>query len=162
ARDVARERVMALGPVAHPGQPGAERAGHDVLGVADEDRSVAYAREALDVLDHLRVVVRRDERLALAAGRHRQEADEVGHPRARSTVVTGSCASHSISNPRRRRRSASAIAMSRQAWPRPIGDEMYSARLGRMRLRFQLFARGGTPATLSANARIRRLTTTGS
>ena len=33
-----------------------------------------------DVLDHLGVVVGRQERLALAAGGHRQPADEVGHP----------------------------------------------------------------------------------
>ena len=49
-------------------------------GVADEDGPVAHAREARDVLDHLRVVVGGQERLVLAAVRHRQPADEVGQP----------------------------------------------------------------------------------
>ena len=78
--DVAAERVVALGPVADRRQPRPEVVGHDVVGVADEDRPVAQAREALDVLDHLGVVVGRQERLALAARGHRQPADEVGHP----------------------------------------------------------------------------------
>ena len=45
----------------------------------------------------------------------------------------GSCASHSISSPGTRRRSSSAIAMSRHAWPRPIGDETYERARGRAR-----------------------------
>ena len=80
AGHVAAERVVALGPVADRRQPRAEVVGHDVVGVADEDRPVADPREALDVLDHLGVVVGGQERLALAARRHRQPADEVGHP----------------------------------------------------------------------------------
>ncbi len=71
---------MALGPVADRRQARAEVVGDDVVGLADEDRLVADPRKALDVLDHLGVVVGRQERLALAAGRHRQPADEVGQP----------------------------------------------------------------------------------
>ena len=52
-------------------------------------------------------------------------------PRASSTSVTGCCASQSISRSGCSRRSSSAIAASRWACPRPIGDEMYSARLRR-------------------------------
>ena len=80
AGHVAAERVVALGPVADGRQSRAEVVGHDVVGVADEDRPVADPREALDVLDHLGVVVGGEERLALAARGHRQPADEVGHP----------------------------------------------------------------------------------
>jgi hypothetical protein len=40
----------------------------------------SHAREARDVLDHLRVVIRRQEGLVLAAVLHRQPADEVGQP----------------------------------------------------------------------------------
>ena len=46
----------------------------------ERSRSVRVAR---DVLDHLRVVVGGEERLALAALGHRQHADEVGHPHVR-------------------------------------------------------------------------------
>ena len=42
-----------------------------------------------DVLDHLRVVVGREERLALAALGHRQHADEVGEPGVGSGLETG-------------------------------------------------------------------------
>ena len=45
--------------------------------------------------------------------------------------MTGSWASHSISRPGCRPRSSSAMAGSRRAWPSPIGDETYSARLVR-------------------------------
>ena len=56
-------------------------------GVADEDRSVADPRVSRDVLDHLGVVVGGEEGLALAAVGHREEADEVGHPRQCSTAL---------------------------------------------------------------------------
>ena len=45
-------------------------------------------------------------------------------PRASSTAVTGCCASQSISRSGWSFRSSSAIAASRWAWPRPIGEEM--------------------------------------
>ena len=51
--------------------------------------------------------------------------------------VTGCCASQSISRSGCSLRSSSAIAMSRFAWPSPIGDEMNSARLRRDRPRAQ-------------------------
>ena len=80
AGDVAGEVVVALGPVADRRQIAAKRVGHDVVGIADEDGAVADAAVALDLLDHLGVVVGGQEGLALAAIRHRQVADEVGHP----------------------------------------------------------------------------------
>jgi hypothetical protein len=89
ARDVAGEPVVALRPLADDREVRAEARVDHVLRVADEDRAVADAREALDVLDHLRVVVGRDERLALAAGGHRQEADEVREPRERRGLALG-------------------------------------------------------------------------
>src|SRR5438270_9916395 len=56
ARDVARERIVLLGPLADPGQPGTEPIRDDVIGIANEDRVGTQPREARDVLDHLRVV----------------------------------------------------------------------------------------------------------
>ena len=50
-------------PVADQRQVRPERVGHDVVAVADEDRTVAEARVARDVLDHLGVVVGGEERL---------------------------------------------------------------------------------------------------
>ena len=50
-------------------------------------------------------------------------------PRSSSTAVTGCWASQSISRSGCSLRSSSAIAASRCAWPSPIGDETYSARL---------------------------------
>ena len=44
-------------------------------------------------------------------------------PSASSTVVTGCCASQSISRSGRSRLSSLAMATSRRAWPSPIGDE---------------------------------------
>ncbi len=49
-------------------------------GVADEDGAVAHAGMPLDVPDHLGVVVGGQERLVLAARRHRHVADEIGEP----------------------------------------------------------------------------------
>ena len=78
--DVAGEVVVLLGPVADWRQPWAERVRDDVVGVADEDGAVTDPRVAGDVLDHLGVVVRGHEGLAVAAVGHRQPADEVGEP----------------------------------------------------------------------------------
>ena len=50
-------------------------------------------------------------------------------PHASSTRVTGSCASQSICRSGCSARSSRAMATSRHAWPRPIGEETYSARL---------------------------------
>ena len=80
---------MLLGPVADLGQVRPEPLGDDVVGVADEDRAVAHAREARDVLDHLGVVVRGQERLVVAAVGHRQPADEVGEPHVRRPLLLG-------------------------------------------------------------------------
>lgn len=80
AGDVAGEVVVGLRPLADQRQAGAERVGHDVVGVADEDRPVADARVAGDVGDHLGVVVGSQVGLALATIRHRQVAHEVGEP----------------------------------------------------------------------------------
>ncbi len=44
-------------------------------------------------------------------------------PPASRTVVTGLCASQSISRSGTSARSSLAIATSRRAWPSPIGDE---------------------------------------
>ena len=63
------------------GSPGPNASGTMFLPAADVDRGVAHAREALDLLDHLGVVVGDDERLAPAVTLdHRQEPDEVGEP----------------------------------------------------------------------------------
>jgi site-specific DNA recombinase len=45
-------------------------------------------------------------------------------PHASSTLVTGFCASQSISRSGRSSRSSAAMAASRWAWPSPMGDEM--------------------------------------
>ena len=88
AGDVAGEVEVLLGPLADRGQAGAEAVGHDVLRIADEDRAVAHPRVARDLLDHLGVVVGGEQRLALAAVRHRQPADEVGQPRRRRPILS--------------------------------------------------------------------------
>ncbi len=62
------------------GRSGPEVLGRDVVEVADEERTVADTAKPGDVLDHLGVVVGRQERLPLAAVLHRQPADEVGQP----------------------------------------------------------------------------------
>ena len=71
---------MTFGPVPDVRQVRAEVVRDDVVRLADEDRAVADAREALDVLDHLGVVVGRQEGLTVAARGHRQPAHEVGQP----------------------------------------------------------------------------------
>ena len=210
--------------------------GDDVVRVADEDRAVADAREALDVLDHLGVVVGGQERLALAAagiGRkptksvshaygavlqlgvlvqevvdlprlvadpeverllahevvedHEVRAQDLVHPPDRlervQVVLAGLAvdvrrlggelarwpggssrrarAQHRASPAPGRatrsrararcRRSSSAIATSRQAWPRPIGDETNSARL-----RPRASARPRAPGAAACRRRARR------
>src|SRR5581483_11349489 len=55
--DVAAERVVGVRPLADRGEPRTEGARDYVLRIADEHREIAKAREALDVLDHLGVVV---------------------------------------------------------------------------------------------------------
>ena len=71
---------MRLGPVADQREVPTEPLVHDVVRVADEHGPVPQPWEAGDVVDHLGVVVRRDERLAVAAVGEGQVADEVGHP----------------------------------------------------------------------------------
>ena len=85
AAHVAGEVVVALGPVADPGQPGPEAVRHHVVGVADEQGAVADARVALDLLDHLGVVVGGERRLVLDG----EPADEVGQPDVRGALELG-------------------------------------------------------------------------
>lgn len=59
ASDVPGEVEVFPGPVPDAGQVGTEVVGHDIVGVADEDRPVPHPRIAGDVLDYLRVVVGR-------------------------------------------------------------------------------------------------------
>src|SRR5262245_29161871 len=69
AGDVAAEVIMLLGPGADVGQILTKAFRHNVVGVADEDGSVAQPWTALDLLDHLGVVVGGEERLVRAAVR---------------------------------------------------------------------------------------------
>ena len=80
ARDVAGEAEVLLGPLADRRQAFPEAFGHDVLGVADEQRQVAHPRITRDLLQQLLVEVTSQERLALAALGHRQPPDEVAQP----------------------------------------------------------------------------------
>ena len=73
--------------------------------------------------------------------------------------MTGCCASQSISRSGCRRRSSSAIATSRRAWPSPIGEEMNSARLPRAAARAPTRRRRLARQTKSRSS---RLTFTGS
>jgi hypothetical protein len=81
--------MMGPGPVTHGRQPRVERGRHQVVGVADEDRTVAQPRVAGDLLDHLGVVVGRQLRLTRTAVRHRQPADEVDQPCVRRALELG-------------------------------------------------------------------------
>ena len=67
-------------------------------------------------------------------------------PSASRTRVTGSWASQSISRPGTCRRSSRAMATSRRAWPSPIGEDRYRARLGRRRARVQVRVAGAGAA----------------
>ena len=87
--DVTGELEVGLGPVADPGKVFAERVGHDVVGVADEDRPVAQASIARPLLDHLGVVVGGDRGLARTTVGHREPAHEVGHPRELEVLALG-------------------------------------------------------------------------
>ena len=80
---------MLLDPGADRGQPRAEVVRDDVVGVADEQRAVAHAREAVDLLDHLRVVVGGQPRLLGTALGHRQPAHEVGQERVGRALELG-------------------------------------------------------------------------
>ena len=71
-------------------------------------------------------------------------------PSASRTRVTGSWASQSISRPGTCRRSSRAMATSRRAWPSPIGEDRYRARLGRRRARVQVRVAGAAPRPVSA------------
>ncbi len=86
AGDVAGEVEVLLGPLANRGQPRTEQVRDDVVGLTDEDRPVAHPRVALDLLDHLAVVVGGHACLSFASGRHRQPPDEVGHPGERCAL----------------------------------------------------------------------------
>ena len=79
-RDVAREREMLLRPLADVREIRTETVRHDVAGGADEDRPIANAWIALDLLEHLGVVVSGEEGLALVSLGEREEPDEVGEP----------------------------------------------------------------------------------
>ena len=83
-------------------------------------------------------------------------------PAASRTRVTGSCASQSIVSPGWSRRSSCTIATSRQAWPRPIGDETYSARFDRVTARRQICGSCGRPQHAFAKSETSRLNRTGS
>ena len=89
AGDVATEVVVLLRPVPDQGEAVAEGQRHDVVGLADEDGPVAQVREALDVLDHLGVVVGSHEPLALVPVGHREVPDEVGQPRVGVALELG-------------------------------------------------------------------------
>src|SRR4029453_12350500 len=66
-------------------------------------------------------------------------------PSASRPRVTGSWASQSISRPGTCARSSRAMARSRRAWPSPMGEDRYRARLGRRRARVQVRAAGVGP-----------------
>ena len=85
--DVAGERVMLPRPIPDQRQFRPERIRNDVGLIADEDRPITQPREPGNVLDHLRVVIGGQERLMITAIRHRQPADEVGHPHVRGAFL---------------------------------------------------------------------------
>ena len=82
------------------GSPGPKRPGDDVGRLADEDRAVAHVRTALDLPDHLGVVVGRQECLPLTALRERQVAHEVGQPRVRRRLELGILVQEVVDLPR--------------------------------------------------------------
>jgi hypothetical protein len=77
---ISREGVVLPCPVPDERQLRPERVRNGVGVVADEDRLVAYPREARDVFDHLRVVVGGQQHFAFTSIRHRKPADEVSQP----------------------------------------------------------------------------------
>ena len=86
ADDIACEIEMPGHPIAHGRQISSKRARNNVLGLADENRAIANTGMALDMLDHLGVVVGGKEGLMLSARSHRQESDEVGEPGERGLL----------------------------------------------------------------------------
>ena len=86
AGDVAGELEVLLGPLADAGQARPERVGDDVVGIADEDRTVADPLEAGPLLDHLGVVVGRQRGLGAPPSGIGSQPDEVGHPREREPL----------------------------------------------------------------------------
>ena len=83
---VAGEVEVLLGPVADHRKLGTERSGTMSSGLPTKIARSRTRGIARDVLDHLGVVVGRQERLALAAVGHRQPADEVGEPGVRGPL----------------------------------------------------------------------------
>ncbi len=80
-----------------------------------------------------------------------------------SSRVTGSCASQSTCRSGCRRRSSPAMATSRRACPRPMGEDRNRARRRRRIDRAAVRTRATpVPVTRSTKARISRLTRTGS
>ena len=87
AGDLAAELEVRLDPLAdRPAAPGRSCPRRRPR-VADEQRAVAHGREARDLLEHLRVEVGAQERLALAALGQRQPAHEVGQEHERRALV---------------------------------------------------------------------------
>ena len=81
-------------------QPGTEVVLDHVVRVPDEHRPVPHAREPGALLDHLRVVVGGQRRLARTAVGHRQPADEVRHPREREPLELGVLVQEVVDVPR--------------------------------------------------------------
>src|SRR5262249_32589635 len=69
--DVAGELVVVLHPLPDQREPVPELVRHDVVWVADEQCEVTNPGVAGDLLDHLRVVVRRQRSLCRTSFRHR-------------------------------------------------------------------------------------------
>ena len=113
AGDVAGEAEVLLGPLADRRQPRPERVGDDVVGVADEDRPVAHARDSGRSARSSRRCSRRSgaprarRRRASAASRRSRSAT-----RRRPTSAPGSRAGSSRA-PTPRRRSTGRTARSR-------------------------------------------------
>src|SRR5437870_4449212 len=90
SEDVAAcELVMSLGPCSHLRQPRSKCAGNDIFGPPDEDGPVTQSWKALDLLDHLCVVVGSQRNVAFAKGRHRQPTNEVRQPDMSSLFQLG-------------------------------------------------------------------------
>src|SRR5439155_24176229 len=81
SKDVAvGELVVAFGPATYLRKSWSERPRNHVLRPADEDRPIAHPRKALDLLDHLGVVIGGEERVTLAQAGHRHPSDDVRQP----------------------------------------------------------------------------------
>src|SRR5215467_10237069 len=80
ADDVARELEVLGHPVTHRRQALSERQGDNVFWRTYEDSAIAHCGMALDMPDHLGIVVRRQEGLVHAARWHGHIADEIGKP----------------------------------------------------------------------------------